>query len=296
MDIEAYLAEKQQLINTALDKYLYEPGTYPPVIHQAMRYSVFAGGKRLRPILTMAAAEACGFDGEKVMPAACGIELIHTYSLIHDDLPAMDNDDFRRGKPTCHRVYGEAIAILAGDALLTRAFGLISQNALVEGVQDQAVVQVIGEISEAAGSMGLIGGQVVDLNSEGQHIDKDTLQYIHENKTGALFCATIRTGGILAGVDGQKLQCLTDFARSYGLAFQIIDDILDVEGDSTILGKTVGSDIRKEKATYPAIYGLDTAKKLARQNMERAMEALDSLDDRGQVLRAIAHYTLLRNY
>ena len=286
--------DRVRLIDRALEKYLPVEQDPPETLHRAMRYSVFAGGKRLRPVLFLASAEAVGGSTEPLLPAACALELIHTYSLIHDDLPAMDNDDYRRSKLTNHKVFGDAVAILAGDALLTQAFGLIAQCGLTGKIDCQTVVRVIGEVVAAAGSEGMIGGQVVDIESENKTIDKSVLRYIHAHKTGALFRASIRGGALMGGGSASQLSELTEYAENLGLAFQITDDILDVEGDSEKLGKTVGSDERKRKCTYPAIYGLQESKELARNSVEKAKKALKNLGAGANILRYIAEYLLHR--
>ena len=293
-DLKRQVNEKARLIDSLLDKYLPTEQTAPETLHKAMRYSVFAGGKRMRPVLCLAAAKTVGSGTQALLAAACGLELIHTYSLIHDDLPAMDNDDYRRGKLTNHKVYGDAIAILAGDALLTLAFQLIAECGRDGSVTPQVVTQVIGEVAEAAGSLGMIGGQVVDIESENKQVDKDTLTYIHTHKTGALFKASVRAGALLGGATDSQLSQLTRYAECLGLAFQITDDILDVEGDSAKLGKTVGSDERKNKSTYPVRYGLQESKQLARQSVDEAVAALQGFDERADILRYIAGYLLER--
>lgn len=285
--------DKVRLIDQALDRYLPGEQVKPGTIHEAMRYSVFAGGKRLRPVLFLASAEAVGGNSGSILPAACALELIHTYSLIHDDLPAMDNDDFRRGKPTSHKVYGEAIAVLTGDALLTLAFDLIAGCGQA-GVSPNVVVRTIKEISGAAGTLGMIGGQVVDIQSENRSIDKDVLDYIHSHKTGALFRASVRAGALMGGGSDRQIDLLTEYAENLGLAFQITDDILDVEGNTEKLGKTVGSDIRKKKCTYPALYGLQESKELARNCVDRAILTLKNFGAKADILRYIARYVLNR--
>ncbi|MGB9802656.1 polyprenyl synthetase family protein [Desulfofundulus sp.] len=296
MDFLTELKARADLVDRALDELLPSEDTYPPLIHQAMRYSLFAGGKRLRPVLALAAAETVGGDPVRVLPAACALELIHTYSLIHDDLPAMDNDDFRRGKPTCHRVYGEAVAILAGDALLTHAFALLAKNAHNRLVPAERVVRVIEEVAEAAGTLGLIGGQVVDTLSADCTVDTATLEYIHRHKTGALYRVAVRAGAILAGARETELEALTVYAENLGLAFQIQDDILDVEGDPTRLGKPVGSDERNKKATYPALFGLDLARARAREVVEVALNALELFDERADFLRELVRFVIVRDF
>lgn len=294
MDFLSVLNERGQRVERALDSYLPRATDYPAVIHEAMRYSVFAGGKRLRPALVLAGAEAAGGDPETVLPAACALELLHTYSLIHDDLPAMDNDDFRRGKPTNHKVFGEPIAILAGDALLTLTFELLARN--METAPVQAVSRVVQEVARAAGTFGLIGGQVVDTVSEGQSIDGATLEYIHRNKTGALYRVAVRSGAILAGAGTRELQALTDYAEQLGLAFQIKDDILDIEGDTAKLGKPVGSDEKNHKATYPALYGLAAAKDKAAAAAQEALQALEIFGPEVAFLREMVHFIVNRDH
>lgn len=287
------LNNKIQLVDQALDKFMPDEDKTPSVIHEAMRYSVFAGGKRLRPVLLLTAAEAVGGNSSLAMPAACAMEMIHTYSLVHDDLPAMDNDDFRRGKPTNHKVFGDAFAVLAGDALLTLAFETICQTD--PKVPSHITIQVIREIASAAGTMGMIGGQVVDIQSENKNIEKELLHYIHTHKTGALFSASIRTGALIGGATPEQLEKLTDYASYIGLAFQITDDILDVEGDTQKLGKTVGSDERKKKSTYPSLYGLEKSKKLAVEAVEKSLYCLRDFDEKADLLRYVAEHMSYRD-
>jgi len=293
MNWERELSARAEMINKAMDRYLPSAGSQPVSIHQAMRYSVFAGGKRLRGALALAAAEVLGQPPEPLLPAAAALEMIHTYSLIHDDLPAMDNDDLRRGKPICHRVYGEAIAILAGDALLTLAFGTLDQLRPA-GFNAGPVMRVMAEIAAAAGTDGLIGGQVVDLESEGQAIDPDQLEFIHLHKTAALFRAALRTGGILAGAGARDLQALTGYGLSFGLAFQITDDILDLTGDEALLGKPLNSDLANRKATYPAMYGLEQARMHAEARVNKALQSIACLGDAAAFLIGAARYLLNR--
>ncbi|MGF7185809.1 geranylgeranyl diphosphate synthase type II [Desulfitispora alkaliphila] len=293
MNLDSYIAEKINLINDKLDKYLPDESEVPELIHQSMRYSVFAGGKRLRPILVIASSEAVGFNAEKVMPTACALELIHTYSLVHDDLPAMDDDDYRRGKLTNHKVYGEATAILTGDALLTKAFELIAFNATL-GINEKNIIKVLGEISSAAGSQGMVGGQVVDMQSENKSIGFDTLKYIHTHKTGDLFKASVRAGAILANASDKQLAALTEYAEQLGLAFQITDDILDVEGDAQVIGKAVGSDQKNQKSTYPSLFGIDQSKEMAYNSVSKAINALDIFGSEADRLRKIANYLTKR--
>lgn len=299
MDFLDELAERAAKVNKALDEYLPPAKAYPQVIHNAMRYSVFAGGKRLRPALVMAGSEAVGGDHDTVMPAACAVELIHTYSLVHDDLPAMDNDDLRRGKPTCHKVFGEATAILAGDALLTLSFALLAQLPEKTPVANyEKTVRVIAEIAHAASTMGLIGGQVVDTNLQESEIEinEKLVHYIHTRKTGALFVASVRTGAILAGASSEQLQKLTAYSESLGLAFQIVDDILDIVGDERKTGKPVGSDQRNKKATYPALFGLDGARKKAAQAAESALASLEGFGKEADFLRRLVRFVIKREY
>jgi geranylgeranyl diphosphate synthase type II len=292
-DLQAYLTERRALVDGALEKLLPPDETPPPTVHRAMRYSVMAGGKRLRPILVIAGAEAVGGTPDLVLPTACALELIHTYSLIHDDLPAMDDDDYRRGRLTSHKVFGEAVAILAGDALLTLAFRLVAENSAL--VPNPLVLrEVVVEIAEAAGTFGMVGGQVVDIESEGKPVGAETLEYIHLHKTAALIRASLRVGALLANADRKALAAIGEAGRDLGLAFQIVDDILDVEGSLEELGKTAGSDERKQKATYPAIHGLEASRRQAKLLIERAKERLDALGARSEQLRALADYIVER--
>jgi geranylgeranyl diphosphate synthase type II len=291
-DLKGYLETRTDQVNQALNRFLPAENTRPATIHKAMRYSLFAGGKRMRPALTLAAAEACGGRIEDALPAACGVECIHTYSLIHDDLPAMDNDDFRRGKPTNHKVYGEGIAILAGDALLTLAFEIIAQSKSRSRYSHQTLVL---ELARAAGSLQLIAGQVADLEGEGKTISAEQLKYIHERKTSALLCCSARLGGMSANCSPVQLKALTDFGYHVGLAFQIIDDILDVTQTSEQLGKTAGKDTKAQKATYPSIVGLEKSRALARRLTNRAFAALKVFKGRAQALEALAGFLLVRD-
>jgi len=292
-DLVAYLAERRQRVDDALAATLPPDDTPPASVHRAMRYSVMAGGKRLRPILVIAGAEAVGGKADTVMPTACALELVHTYSLIHDDLPAMDDDDYRRGRLTNHKVFGEAIAILAGDALLTYAFRLIAENA--SRVADPAVIrEVILEVADAAGTGGMVGGQVVDIESEGKVVTAQTLEYIHLHKTAALIRASLRVGAMLAGGAERDLAAIGEAGRSLGLAFQIVDDILDVEGTLAELGKSAGSDERKQKATYPALHGIDASREQARALIAQAKHRLRDLGPGAVPLCALADYILER--
>jgi geranylgeranyl diphosphate synthase type II len=296
MDLKSYLKERQQRVDAALDRYLPAEDTLPQQLHKAIRYSVFAGGKRIRPILMIAACEAVGGDIEKVIPAACAMEMIHTYSLIHDDLPAMDDDDFRRGRPTCHKVFGDAIAILAGDALQTEAFLLLSNMAAGQGEAAEIGRQVIHTIARCAGSMGMVGGQVVDMESEGRDIDLPTLEYIHTRKTGALILASVQAGALLGGSDQEAFETLSRYAEAAGLAFQVADDILDIVGDQALLGKDVGSDVARGKATYPALLGLEQARQRARELRDLALAALSGFGEQADPLREIARYIVDRSF
>ncbi len=293
MDLKDYLKNRCQLVDQTLETFLPAAGELPASLHDSMRYSVFAGGKRVRPVLMLAACETVGGDLNAALPAACAMELIHTYSLIHDDLPAMDDDDFRRGNPTNHKVYGEATAILAGDALLTEAFILLS--ACQQGGDPVARLRVIHEIAHASGSRGMVGGQIVDMESEGKgEIDLATLSYIHTHKTGALIRASVRAGAMLGGACEDSLAALTRYGDAIGLAFQIADDILDVEGTTEELGKDAGSDQARGKATYPALVGLEASKRRAQELVEMALDALSVFDERAEPLRAIASYIVKR--
>ncbi|GIX47599.1 MAG: farnesyl-diphosphate synthase [Candidatus Tectimicrobiota bacterium] len=292
--LDAYLRRQRQLVEEALDQLL--PGTdcYPPVLMEAMRYSVFAGGKRLRPILLLAATEAVGGEVTAVLPAACALECIHTYSMIHDDLPAMDDDDYRRGKPTNHKVYGEAMAILAGDALLTHAFELLSGPPLSERFPATLLLQVAHRIARAAGSFGMIGGQVMDVLCEGQQVDTAVLEYIHRHKTAALIEAAVTAGGLLGGGTPQEVAALQHYGHCLGWAFQIVDDLLDVEGDAAQLGKAVGRDAAQGKVTYPALLGVEASRQRALSLMHEGVAALAAFGPRAERLRQLAAYVVSR--
>lgn len=294
MDIRDYLSTKKEMIDKFLDSYLPLNDSYPPEIHKAMRYSLFAGGKRLRPILSLASFEAIEEDSSSILPIVSAIELIHTYSLIHDDLPSMDNDDFRRGKPTNHKVFGEAMAILAGDALLTMAFSMMTDNAYSRNLNPETLLKVIREVSLAAGDKGMIGGQVVDILSTNREIDLRTLEYIHKNKTGALIRTSVRVGGILAGANEEALGHLTIYGEDVGLAFQIIDDLLDIEGTREELGKETGMDIPRGKKTYPGLLGIEESKKRAKELIKDALSALSVFNHRADPLRGIARFIIDR--
>ncbi len=293
-DLKKYLAAQQRRVERALQDAL-PPGTRKPAtIHKAMRYSMFAGGaKRLRPVLCLAAAEACGGDGEEALPLACAVECIHTYSLIHDDLPSMDNDDFRRGKPTCHKVFGDGMAVLAGDALLTFAFEMVGRANGWPRYDTRALLQ---ELAVTAGSLKLIAGQVADLEGEGKRVTESQLRYIHECKTAALLTTAIRFGAMSANTTARRLQALTDFGYATGLAFQVIDDILDVTQTSEKLGKSAGKDLAAQKATYPSVLGLEGARQKAHQLTADAHAALRTFGAEGDALRALADHLLAREY
>jgi geranylgeranyl diphosphate synthase type II len=293
MDLKRYLVGRQKEIDRALDRFLPKATVPPATIHKAMRYSLFAGGKRLRPVLCLAAAEACGGRTAAALPHACAVECIHTYSLIHDDLPSMDNDDLRRGRPTCHKVFGDAIAILAGDALLTVAFEIATH---AKPVSRYDLREIFREITEAAGSRKLIAGQVADLEAEGRRISREQVRSIHENKTAALLTASVRLGAMASNASAKQLAAVTAFGRALGLAFQVIDDILDVTQTSDKLGKSAGKDIAAQKATYPAVIGLEKSRAEARRLTRQAHSALQSLGENAVVLRALADYLLAREY
>ena len=284
-------------VDQALDRLLIQEDIPPQIIHQSMRYSMFAGGKRLRPILCLETAAMFGADIKEVMPTACALEMIHTYSLIHDDLPDLDNDDFRRGKPTNHKMYGNAMAILAGDALLTRAFEVLGSEAL-QYANDPMVVnrlQANFEIAEAIGSKGMIGGQVVDILSENNPVkEASILRYIHTHKTGDLIKVSVRSGALLAGATEEELDNITVYAQKIGMAFQITDDILDIEGDQAELGKDIGSDQKNEKLTFPSLYGLEKSKRMAENAITDALRFLEKTGKDSTYLRELANYILTR--
>jgi geranylgeranyl diphosphate synthase type II len=294
-DLKSYLREERDLVNDALDEILPSENASPALLHQAMRYSVFAGGKRLRPILVLAAGRATGASLDALMPAACAVELVHTYSLIHDDLPAFDDDDLRRGQPTSHVVFGDAIAVLAGDALQTQAFLTLSEAGR-QAADPTPWLTCIHELAEAIGSGGMAGGQCLDLQAEGQRLDGDELRRLHASKTGALLTGCVRIGAILGGTDDLTLAELTRYGQRIGLAFQVVDDLLDVEGTVQDLGKRPGADQEHGKSTYPALLGLDGAHAEAERLLIEALVALDVLGDRGDTLAAIARYIVERKH
>ena len=293
MNLKNYLQSRQRLIDRALDRYLPKANVRPATIHKAMRYSLFAGGKRLRPILCLAAAETCGGKIDNALPLACAMECIHTYSLVHDDLPSMDNDDFRRGRPTCHKVFGDGIAVLAGDALLTIAFEIVSR-ATPTSRYNMSIL--LGELAGAAGSQRLIAGQVADLEGEGKKIDMSGLRYIHENKTAAILTTSVRLGAMSANATAKELAAITKFGRALGLAFQVIDDILDVTQTSEKLGKSAGKDVAAQKATYPALIGLEKSRIEAKRLTKQAHDALTIFGKKGDALHALANHLLEREY
>jgi geranylgeranyl diphosphate synthase type II len=295
-DATAATEALRRAVDEALERALPPESAWPPTIHRAVRYSLFAGGKRIRPVLVLAAGEAVGGVREELMPLACAVEMIHTYSLVHDDLPAMDDDDLRRGKPTSHKVFGEAIAILAGDALLTRAFHLLAE---VPGGWDEARVRrrlrATAVLGEACGTTGLIGGQVMDLESEGRAIDAAALERLHRAKTGALLSACVVGGAILGGAGEEDLARMTRYASAIGLAFQVVDDVLDATEDAAHLGKTAGKDAKAKKATYVSVHGLDRARALADSLRDEALAAVAPLGPRGALLAAIARLVVDRH-
>jgi geranylgeranyl diphosphate synthase, type II len=293
VDLKEYLEARRTTVDAALDRVLPPESAPPSSLHRAMRYSVLAPGKRLRPILVIAGAEAVGGRADDVLDTACALELIHAYSLIHDDLPAMDDDDYRRGRLTNHKVFGEAMAILAGDALLTLAFRLVAANAA--RVAAPAVVgAVVTEVADAAGTDGMVGGQAVDIESEGKAISPEMLDYIHLRKTAALIRAALRVGALLAGAGAEPVEAISRAGQSLGLAFQIVDDILDVEGSLAELGKSAGSDERKKKATYPSLHGLPASKQRARELIEETKRLLLPLGPAAAPIRALADFVFER--
>jgi geranylgeranyl diphosphate synthase type II len=292
MTLREYMAVQQQSVEAALDRWVPPESTNPETIHRAMRYSLFAGGKRIRPLLAIAAAETISDAPVGVESAACALEMIHTYSLIHDDLPALDNDDLRRGRPTSHKVFGEAMAILAGDSLLTLAFEVLAK---LDEVSAERRVELVRELAVASGTVGgMIGGQVNDIEGEGKHPTAELLESIHRAKTGALLRASVRMGAIYAGADAAQLAALTKFGEHIGLAFQIVDDILDVEESSEVLGKTAGKDAAQHKITFPAVYGIEESRRMAEEERLNAHLALNMFDDRATRLRELADLVVHR--
>ncbi len=295
IDIKEYLREKAGLVNSFLEEYCHKPQPdVPERLHEAMSYSLTAGGKRIRPVLAMAAYEACGGRGDDIVQYATSLEIIHTYSLIHDDLPSMDDDDLRRGRPTNHKVFGEAVAILAGDGLLTEAFMMFFDSR--HPLPCEHILRAIRELAIAAGPRGMVGGQVVDILSEGAEPNPETLHYIHTHKTGALIRSSVRLGGMLYGADGETMEALTVYGDNLGLAFQIVDDILDIKGDEAELGKPVGSDLEKNKMTYPSIYGIDASMQKAEELINRAVESVAPMGESARALKEIAQYIIRRTH
>jgi geranylgeranyl diphosphate synthase type II len=294
MDLKAYLEERRGLVNRSLEAYL--PAVRGPAFRvvQAMHYSLFAGGKRLRPILCLAGAEAVGGDAGEVLPVACALEMIHTYSLIHDDLPAMDDDDLRRGQPTCHKKFDEATAILAGDGLLTAAFQIMADAAARYEGREAALLDVIQLIAAAAGYQGMVGGQMLDLQAEGREVTLKELETIHRLKTGALLTASVRAGALLAGGTRAEVTALTSYGEKFGLAFQVTDDLLDVEGETAEMGKAAGMDAQRRKATYPGVLGVEETRAWAKRLVDTAVTDLEGFGEKAEPLREIARYLLIR--
>ena len=293
-DIKSYLMEKKAIVDKALYDYFPESADIEPDIIKAMQYSLFAGGKRLRPILCMAGAAAVGGGESDVIPIACALELIHTYSLIHDDLPSMDNDDLRRGKPSSHKVFGEAVAILAGDGLLTEAFSIMTVPGITERILPESLIQVINLIADAAGFRGMVGGQAIDVQSEGKPVDISIVEVMHKRKTGALITASVLSGAIIGGGDKSRIEAIAEYGNKVGLLFQISDDILDIEGDSRVMGKKAGADREKKKNTYPALLGLKKSKQIRTKLLDEAIESLQNFDEKAWPLRRIARYIIER--
>jgi geranylgeranyl diphosphate synthase type II len=292
MTLADYMAAQQKAVDAALDRWVPPQDENPATIHRAMRYSLFAGGKRIRPLLAIAAAQAVSDAPIGIESCACALEMIHTYSLVHDDLPALDNDDFRRGRPTCHKMFGDAMAILAGDALLTLAFEVLAK---MEHADASKRIELVRELAIASGTVGgMIGGQVNDIEGEGKHPTAHLLESIHRAKTGALLRASVRMGAIYAGAAADQLAALTSFGEHIGLAFQIVDDILDVEQSSEALGKTAGKDAAQKKITFPAVYGIERSREMAEEERLAAHRALQPFDDRAQRLRELADLVVRR--
>jgi geranylgeranyl diphosphate synthase type II len=287
-DIENYLKERRALIDRSLDRYLKESKERPKTIHKAMRYGLFSGGKRLRPILTLAAGELFGAEQKALLPFACALEMIHVYSLIHDDLPALDDDDFRRGKPACHKVFGEGIALLAGDALLTEAFHLLTRPQIARSRAPGAILELIHEVARAAGAGGMVGGQAVDLEAEGKEVNIAIVEYMHVLKTGALILASVRIGATIAGAAPKEVRRVTRYARLLGLAFQIADDIMDMDDHAGGDGKG------KKKATYPAVVGIPAAKNRVRELLSQCLKEIEGFGKNANPLRGIARIIVER--
>lgn len=296
MNLKEYLQRRSRLVDEALERWVPGEDEFPPQVHQAMRYSLFAGGKRVRPILTLASTEAVGGRIADALPLACSMELIHTYSLIHDDLPAMDDDDLRRGKPTNHKVFGEALAILAGDGLLTEAFHLATRPDLMKEVSPGRRIRALWHLARAAGSWGMVGGQTMDILTQGKEVEAPILEYIHTHKTGALITASVVMGAIVGGASAREYKALKGYGENLGLAFQITDDLLDVEGEEGKLGKAVRKDQSKGKATYPALFGINESRLRAERLTEEALACLASFNRRANPLREIAKFILERTH
>ena len=294
MDIHAYLDKQRQRVDQFLEQSLPDTLRDPEKLYESMRYSLLGGGKRVRPILTIAAAQAMGYDNDDMLPFAASLELVHTYSLIHDDLPAMDDDDYRRGRLTNHKVFGDGMAILAGDALLTMAFELCSQNEGDHGQTADQQLAIVRELAFGSGHQGMVGGQVMDIQAENQEVDLAHLQTIHSHKTGQLIRAAVRIGGIIGGASSAQLQSLTGYAEDIGLAFQIADDVLNRVGTREELGKDAGTDEKRGKKTYPSFFGIDGARQLGNECVERAVNRLESFDHQADPLRHMAAYIMMR--
>ena len=294
ISITQYLDQKRDEVDRFLESVIPQPQTPPATLHEAMRYSLFAGGKRVRPILAIAASEAVGGTSKAILPVSCSTELVHTYSLIHDDLPAMDDDDFRRGKLTSHKVFGEAMAILTGDALLTMAFELCSRQDLMDALDPARQVRIIHELAVGAGNLGMVGGQVLDIQAEHEDITLETLQNIHKHKTGMLIRAAVRMGAIVAAANAGQLDSLTAYAEDIGLAFQVADDVLNVTGTREELGKNPITDAQRGKKTYPTFYGVEGARKFADECVDRAIGRLRGFDSKADPLRELARYITAR--
>jgi len=296
MNLKTYLTERKEKVDAALERYLGDDRQSPPNLRKAMAYSLKAGGKRIRPILVMAGAEAVGGKADAVLPVACALEMIHTFSLIHDDLPAMDNDDLRRGIPTNHKVFGEGVAILAGDGMLSEAFYLMCRSDRGPQIIPERLLEVVRDIAEATGPRGMVGGQILDLEGEGKKLDLEGLEKIHRHKTGALIAVSVTSGAKLSGGTADQVVALGRYGRAIGLTFQIADDILAVEGDEKEMGKRVGNDAARAKSTYPALLGLEASKQKAGQVTDEAIQALSSFGPSADPLRELAHYIVSRTH
>lgn len=294
MDFKSALKDKKTYVESKLQSYIPDMNAYQRTLFESMKYSLDAGGKRLRPILLMESAALFNSDIEDTIPYACAMEMIHTYSLIHDDLPAMDDDDLRRGKPTNHKVFGEGIAVLAGDGLLNYSFEIMLNHALKNEKNSYKYVKAMNEIAKASGVKGMIAGQVVDLESENKKIDKDTLDFIHMNKTSAMIIGSMRAGAVIGGANDSELENITNYAKNIGLAFQVIDDILDIVGDERKLGKDVGSDLENNKSTYPSLFGIDKSRDIAQNLINDAKKYISEFDERNEFLNCLADYIIDR--